>query len=238
MKTRRRTATQAGRSGASTGRTTTRPLSGGAVLIGRAASGGAGGARAWDRTADRTLPGDPAVERQVAVEEEAPQDLEPRAVRVEMVVELRRERLHLGEVDPRNAHQVVVLVVIADVEGDPVQRPVVGVRLLAGDEGVVLLDPARPDDVEPDPEERREHQVREPGETGPAEDERVRDRDRRDVDENPRIDERALDPERTDHLDDRKGEKPERLPDRRATDQVRLPPKGQIRVPVVLVEPR
>mmetsp|Transcript_19415 Transcript_19415/g.61768 ORF Transcript_19415/g.61768 Transcript_19415/m.61768 type:complete len:385 (+) Transcript_19415:1815-2969(+) len=72
------------------------------------------------------------------VRDELPHDLGPRGVVRQRVVELVGNLAQLGQARASHVGEVVVLVVIADVEGDPVKRTIVRVRLLAGHEGVVL----------------------------------------------------------------------------------------------------
>ena len=59
---------------------------------------------------------------------------------MQIVVKLRSNRFHLGQAEPRDLWKVVVLVVVSNVESDPIQRSVVRVGLLAIHKGVVLRD--------------------------------------------------------------------------------------------------
>ena len=58
------------------------------------------------------------------------------------LVELRSDASNLRQARPRHVHQVVMLVVVADVERHFVERSVVRIGLLTGNEGEVLLNPA------------------------------------------------------------------------------------------------
>mmetsp|Transcript_41269 Transcript_41269/g.82958 ORF Transcript_41269/g.82958 Transcript_41269/m.82958 type:complete len:317 (+) Transcript_41269:219-1169(+) len=74
------------------------------------------------------------------VENVAQDDAGPRLALRQVVVELRRNLLHLRKVPPGDVGKVVVLVVVADVVGEHVERAVVGVRLGLAVHDVVLGD--------------------------------------------------------------------------------------------------
>mmetsp|Transcript_8718 Transcript_8718/g.21037 ORF Transcript_8718/g.21037 Transcript_8718/m.21037 type:complete len:242 (-) Transcript_8718:369-1094(-) len=88
-------------------------------------------------------------------------DPRPRRVVVEAVVVLGRDLVELVQPRPRDPREVVVLVVVPDAVGDQVQRAVVGVRLLARVEGVVLSDEVPGHGVQPAPKEAARHEVKE-----------------------------------------------------------------------------
>ncbi len=69
-----------------------------------------------------------------------PQYFRPRIVRGEVIVVFWTHLLQCGQPASRNAREIVMLVVVADVEGNQIERAVVGVRFLAFDEYVVLCD--------------------------------------------------------------------------------------------------
>jgi len=80
----------------------------------------------------------PVVDADPGVSEELPQNEHPGGVEGQVVVELRGHGLEGGESGPGDLGEVVVLVVVPDVEAEDVHEPVVGVRLVAWDEGIVL----------------------------------------------------------------------------------------------------
>lgn len=71
----------------------------------------------------------------------------PRAVASEGLVKLGCQGVELGKAPPRNVHKVVVLHVIAHVEGDPVQGTVVAVGFLPFEEDPVFVDKVRHDEM-------------------------------------------------------------------------------------------
>ncbi len=87
------------------------------------------------------------------------QDLDPRVVTRQVVIELGRNLSHLAESVAGYVGEVVVLVVVAHVEGDQIERAVVRVGLVALDEHVVLGDEVARDGVETEAEHGADEQV-------------------------------------------------------------------------------
>src|SRR6185503_9497696 len=83
---------------------------------------------------------DAAVAADAWIRHEAPERCRPRTVDVQRVVKLRREGAQLREARAGDVRKVVVLVVVAHVEREPVERAVIRVRLLARAEHVMLGD--------------------------------------------------------------------------------------------------
>merc|ERR1740133_559344 len=79
----------------------------------------------------------------------------PRFGRFKVVVEFGSNLLKLRKSRAGDVQEVVVFVVVADVEGKPVQRAVIGVGFLTGGEDVVLRDEMTSDRVDGSSKERR-----------------------------------------------------------------------------------
>merc|ERR1719375_2580156 len=73
---------------------------------------------------------DAVVRPDLVARDVVPDDADPRVAHGEVVVELGREPLERGQARPRDVAEVVVLVVVADVPREPVERAVVRVGLL------------------------------------------------------------------------------------------------------------
>lgn len=61
---------------------------------------------------------------------------------VQMIVELRGELAHGRQAGPRHIHEIMMLVVVANIEGKPVTNSVVGEGFLVRSCGVMFVDPA------------------------------------------------------------------------------------------------
>ena len=97
---------------------------------------------------------DPGKERDLLIEEEAEEEHGPRLMRVEAVVVGGGRFFYLGKLVPGYGREVVVLVVIANVEGYGIQHAVIakGLLLFVVRE-IMLLDPAGAKRMEADGEE-------------------------------------------------------------------------------------
>src|SRR4051812_45454716 len=92
---------------------------------------------------------------------------------VERFVHIRSQGLQLREPVPRHARQIVMLVVISDVEREPIKGAIVAIGLLAVSDDEMFLYPARAERMQPDaehhaggeekerpwPEDREDHAV-------------------------------------------------------------------------------
>lgn len=128
-----------------------------------------------DEAANKTaalLALDTAVEADILVPDEAPDDIGPALVAGQVLVEGAGGIVDGGQTGPRDGREVVVLVVVADVVGKPVERAVVRVCLgdgdlvggvtLGGSDGVVdvvLGDEVTGQRVQATGQEGREQQV-------------------------------------------------------------------------------
>lgn len=83
---------------------------------------------------------DTVVGADVWIGDERPEDAYPRGVVRQVVVELGGEGLDLGQASPRHVGEIVVLVVVADVEAEGVERTIVRKRLVAVAKDVVFRD--------------------------------------------------------------------------------------------------
>ena len=92
-------------------------------------------------------PRDSGARAQMLLCDKVPVHPGPGNVMRQTIVHARHQGGDERQPSPRHARQVVVLVVEANVHEEGVQRPVVRVRLLAVQEGVVLLDKVRRDRV-------------------------------------------------------------------------------------------
>ena len=77
----------------------------------------------------------------------------------QVVVVLGGQALHLGQAGIRDVGEVVVLVVVAHVEEDEVERSVVRVRGLAAAEEVMLGDEVTSQGVQTQAQQSARHQV-------------------------------------------------------------------------------
>ncbi len=102
---------------------------------------------------------DASVRAHLGAGDEIVQDLDPRVVTRQVVVEFGCHLLHLGQSVAGYVGEVVVLVVVAHVEGDQIERAVVRVGLVALDEHVVLGDEVAGDGVEAETEQKSEPHV-------------------------------------------------------------------------------
>mmetsp|Transcript_73308 Transcript_73308/g.210539 ORF Transcript_73308/g.210539 Transcript_73308/m.210539 type:complete len:242 (+) Transcript_73308:3-728(+) len=84
------------------------------------------------------VPLDTAVRRHLVVENISEDESRPRCTLWQVVVEFGCDFPNLGQVRPRDVRKVMVLVVVADVVREHVQRPVVRVRLCHAIDDVVL----------------------------------------------------------------------------------------------------
>lgn len=140
---------------------------------------------ATDKTA-AVLALDAAVHADIVVPDEAPDGVHPALVAGQLVIELAGDAVDLVQAGPGDGGKVVVLVVQADVVGDPVERAVVGKGLGDGDPvgrvtlgrgdglvDVVLGDEVAGDGVQAAGEEGGEDQVEEGVPRGVADEEHV-----------------------------------------------------------------
>lgn len=103
--------------------------------------------------------------RHARVRDKVPQRARPRLGLRQRVVELGRDLAHLRQTEARDARKVVVLVVVADVPGQVVERTIVRVGLLALDKLIVLRDKVARDRVQAESEPVRDEQVADAGES-------------------------------------------------------------------------
>jgi len=79
----------------------------------------------------------------------------------QMIVELGRQTLDLGQLGPRHAGEVMVLVVVADVHSEDVHRAVIRIRLRIRLEFIMLGDEMTSGRVQTHTQERTAKQIKE-----------------------------------------------------------------------------
>src|SRR5439155_7715462 len=104
-------------------------------------------------------PDDSAEQRHAAVAKEHEKQPRPGVVRAKRIVEFWRRGADPWQTRPRDADKVVVLVVIAGIEADAVERSVIRIRLLARFEDVVFLDPSGAERMQSDREDHGHEQI-------------------------------------------------------------------------------
>eukprot|EP00160_Parvularia_atlantis_P010085 Unigene1986_Nuclearia_a/m.6185 Unigene1986_Nuclearia_a/g.6185 ORF Unigene1986_Nuclearia_a/g.6185 Unigene1986_Nuclearia_a/m.6185 type:complete len:385 (+) Unigene1986_Nuclearia_a:121-1275(+) len=102
---------------------------------------------------------DAVVDADLAAGDEVPRDEDPGRVVRQRAVQLGRHGLELRQAGPGDVGEVVVLVVVAHVEREPVERAVVRERLMRACEDVVLADKVPRTRVQRAREERRGEEV-------------------------------------------------------------------------------
>ena len=128
----------------------------------------------------------------------------------------------------------MVLVVIAHVQGNAIEWPVVAIRFLRAVRQKVLLNPARTQRVQANGKHERQHQIRQRGRADVYEHGHVEAQLYQPIDHDPPVDHRNLaQPRHAGDLKDRKGQQPEGFPDRVAVDQSRFPDAGEIGIQFV-----
>src|SRR5438270_3136047 len=85
---------------------------------------------------------------------------------IQCVVKLGRHAPQFGQIVPRDRRQIVVLIMVAHVQRNPVNGTVVAVSLLVWIVGIMLLNPPRPDRMKTDGKERGKGEIEK---AGPAE---------------------------------------------------------------------
>src|SRR5205085_876062 len=97
------------------------------------------------------------------IEDELKEQPAPGWMVLQTIVKFRRQRAELGQIVPWNRRQIVVFIVITHVETNPIDRPVITIRLLFGIVCVMLLNPARDYQMKPDRKEKRKDEVQQAG---------------------------------------------------------------------------
>jgi hypothetical protein len=130
----------------------------------------------------------------------------------------------------------MVLVVIAHVQAQTVDRTVVAVGLLIGIIGIMLLDPTRTHRVEPDGEEKGEDQVKKAGPAAEINHCNVIRHGAQEVDREPTVPHcgNHFEARRPGQLKEWKQHQPDRLTVPFVADQARFPMIGQVRVVLVI----
>ncbi len=138
---------------------------------------------------------------------------------------------------PGHGREIVVLVVVPDVEGQPVHAAVVAeglLRVLVFGHHVMPLDPAGTEGMKAGGEEHRGEEIEQGGPPEGHHDQHVRPEDDDPVEENPAVESLDLfDSHRVNRRKDREQREPERLPDRRIADEPRLPLARNVGVQLV-----
>src|SRR5207237_654383 len=80
---------------------------------------------------------------------------------LQIVVKLRGNRAQLRQIMPRNRGQIVVLIVVAHVQRDEIDRPVIAERFLVEIIRVMLLKPASTHRMQSNREEKCEPEIKE-----------------------------------------------------------------------------
>ena len=169
------------------------------------------------------------VRAHVLVEDEVPDNLDPGRVVGEVVVVLGGQALDLGQARVGDVGEVVVLVVVAHVEEDKVERAVVGVRGLPPAEQVVLRDEVAGQRVQPQPQQGPGHQVHQRLQAEGGEDDVVEGELADEVDQLPARDGLGALVEGTESVDERVDGQPDHL-GQRVPEEVGLQAGGDVHV--------
>ncbi len=152
-----------------------------------------------------------------------------------MIVKLRRHRFQFRQIIPRNRRQIMVLIVIAHVEREKIDRAVITVGLLVRIVCVMLLNPARAHRVEPDRKEKRKHEIKKSGPATKINHRHVVGSRAEKIHDKPAVPERdRLQPWRPSQLEKRKQHQPDRFAIPFVADQPRLPVVRKIGIPFVV----
>eukprot|EP00754_Rhynchopus_humris_P014920 Rhum_TRINITY_DN14420_c26_g1::Rhum_TRINITY_DN14420_c26_g1_i1::g.89568::m.89568 len=157
----------------------------------------------------------------------------PRRRLRQVVVELRRNLAHLGQTRPRDVREVMVLVVVAHVEGQVVQGAVVRVRLRPVDELKVLRQEVPRHRVQAAREERAEQEVEERQRAPQLDDGHHRGHLHAPVEQRPRGDLRRVHEHGTKGVEENLEDAEEELREGVLEDK-RLHPRGNVSVEAVV----
>ena len=105
---------------------------------------------------------DPRIQAVAFVENELKEQSSPRRMILQVVVKLRGHRAQLRQIIPWDRGQIVVLIVVAHIQRDTVDRPVVTERLLIEIIRVMLLDPTSAYWMQANRKEKREREIKKP----------------------------------------------------------------------------
>jgi hypothetical protein len=105
----------------------------------------------------------PRIQTVALVKNELEQQSSPRRVILQIIIKLGGHRAQLRQIVPRDRRQIVMLVVISHVQREEIDRAVITECFLVEIVGVMLLNPTRAHRMQPNREEKREHEIKKSG---------------------------------------------------------------------------